>query len=777
MDKPSGTNRPPETLHIGVGTIEQLTRVVALLGHHRGPSKAQLTLEGEIVPVSNVTITRHLLQVLTGLGAIVRVGPQTDLGLSRARKGSAGPKTSGLVSAGEKGGGAANTAARPSARSRPGMHHIWTNHSVEAARTYSFTGIANECLKIRGLSEGRKKRLYSARMRLREFRNAEVIDDAEERQLEDELLDAGRAVADAQDDDYLTDAKIGAVFASAVRAVADHKAPEPKDSAKWAKKAEHTAHNDGVAWAQALRACGWDSGRASDVLVGEAIIGVMVDGETVREGALLSSWKLANVAQVSETQAWRALGHFRHGGFLRPATDEHDKELASARNTRKVAHLARRYETTFPHGWSRNMETLKLSQVATCRDFLFADDRAVFLTLVSVFGPKRLDLLPRLPEPGDWWSHTSLGVSRDALRIMVAPVWLPGTTMADRASGEAPSCALVEQDPGTKRYRTCYRIDDLAGLPIVEAAAAQRVAMAKVRQHKQAQKKQLHDDLQERRREDWKEAAQALVERYLALARQGLFPIPLEEPRVLTTRPRADNGKRPPKHSHGEHEASQDQSEFRRWAHRWTWGNIGIATGPSMKDVLDIDLAVPDGNGGWVKGFVETDASAVWEAARAGWGLTSKSDYLVSSPTGGVHVYFEARDDVRLMATRGDTVGRGGACLPPLYVDLHGAGPVRLSLDTRGDTGYVVAPGSRVNRPDPTRNGEVVWRSYEVFRDGQPGRLTDEDLRKLKTVRLEPKVEAETAVPEAPPRALQALDILIPDISRPADEYPEAVGQ
>lgn len=99
----------------------------------------------------------------------------------------------------------------------------------------------------------------------------------------------------------------------------------------------------------------------------------------------------------------------------------------------------------------------------------------------------------------------------------------------------------------------------------------------------------------------------------------------------------------------------------------WSHGpyNIGIATGPS--GLLVINLDVPKhGTGG-------PDGAARFRELCEHAGQPVPDTYQVTTPSGGMHLYFRVPDGVRLPSTVG--------ALAPL-------------VDTRAWGGYVVAPGS-----------------------------------------------------------------------------------
>lgn len=131
-------------------------------------------------------------------------------------------------------------------------------------------------------------------------------------------------------------------------------------------------------------------------------------------------------------------------------------------------------------------------------------------------------------------------------------------------------------------------------------------------------------------------------------------------------------------HQGWEQRATTDPARIRAaWAHAPY--NVGIATGPSRLCVLDLDTAKPG---------EEVPERWAAEGARCGEdvlaivaeqaGQELPADTLtVTTPSGGVHLYFTTPEGVELRNTSGDT-GRG----------------LGWKVDTRAGGGYVVGPGS-----------------------------------------------------------------------------------
>lgn len=134
---------------------------------------------------------------------------------------------------------------------------------------------------------------------------------------------------------------------------------------------------------------------------------------------------------------------------------------------------------------------------------------------------------------------------------------------------------------------------------------------------------------------------------------------------------------------HGFNEATTDLEQIEWWWRRWPDANIGLPTGqPGGFDVVDVDVR-PAGSG----------FAALRQARQAG--LLEGWAALVSSPSGGVHLYFPAGG------------GQRSWVLPRAHVDFRGLG------------GYVICPPSRL------RTADGLWRSYRLIAIGEDPRRLD----------------------------------------------------
>jgi hypothetical protein len=150
--------------------------------------------------------------------------------------------------------------------------------------------------------------------------------------------------------------------------------------------------------------------------------------------------------------------------------------------------------------------------------------------------------------------------------------------------------------------------------------------------------------------------------------------------------PVAPGDKTPPHGLRWKQVATNDPDRIRRmWAHRPY--NIGIACGPSRLLVVDLDTPKPGEipPEHWaLPGVVDGADVFAMVCERAGQPLPLET-FQVRTRRGGMHLYYTAPEGVRLGNTSDD----------------HGNG-LGWKVDTRGDGGYVVGPGSFVDLSDGT---------------------------------------------------------------------------
>jgi DNA polymerase I len=196
-------------------------------------------------------------------------------------------------------------------------------------------------------------------------------------------------------------------------------------------------------------------------------------------------------------------------------------------------------------------------------------------------------------------------------------------------------------------------------------------------------------------------AAETLLDAALGCAARGwqVFPIrprakkPPAFPdhnaaRCTGTDPRCRGG-----HQGWEARATTDPGRIgRAWA--GTPYNIGIACGPSGLIVVDLDTPKPGQMPPpeWAGPGITDGADVLAALCERHSQPLPFETFMVRTGRGGLHLYFTAPPGVRLGNTVGDS-GRGLGWL----------------MDTRGHGGYVVAPGSAVDRADGPGRYEVVY--------------------------------------------------------------------
>ena len=128
-------------------------------------------------------------------------------------------------------------------------------------------------------------------------------------------------------------------------------------------------------------------------------------------------------------------------------------------------------------------------------------------------------------------------------------------------------------------------------------------------------------------------------------------------------------GEKRPLVRRGFHDATAEPVQVSEWWRRWPAANIGIPTGTiSGVEVVDVDVHATG------TGF-PAFRNAHREGLATGWAA------LVRTPSGGVHAYYPADPD------RSQSSWQAAGA----------------HVDFRGDGGYIIAPPSRVLRPNGAR--------------------------------------------------------------------------
>jgi hypothetical protein len=149
---------------------------------------------------------------------------------------------------------------------------------------------------------------------------------------------------------------------------------------------------------------------------------------------------------------------------------------------------------------------------------------------------------------------------------------------------------------------------------------------------------------------------------------------------------RKDNGKRPmPMLKNGFHDASNDLDVVWGWARLAPYCNLGISCRESGIDAIDIDVYRWEDED-WVKAYGASLDEVL--ALLREHGLRLPSTRTTATASGGFHRLHRARAEGRLQQ-RTKVVEVVG--------ELPSLGLAKISLDTRGDAGYVLAPGSCID--------------------------------------------------------------------------------
>ncbi len=136
--------------------------------------------------------------------------------------------------------------------------------------------------------------------------------------------------------------------------------------------------------------------------------------------------------------------------------------------------------------------------------------------------------------------------------------------------------------------------------------------------------------------------------------------------------PLAPRSKKPIRGSHGFHDATTDRSALIDAFSDPPDLNIGIRTG-AASGIVVIDI---DAHGGAANGF-ESIKKLAAQGLKFPTGNRSKGCAIATTPSGGLHLYYRAPDNEKIKST---------------------TGVVAPGIDTRGESGYIVAPPSRTNK-------------------------------------------------------------------------------
>lgn len=182
----------------------------------------------------------------------------------------------------------------------------------------------------------------------------------------------------------------------------------------------------------------------------------------------------------------------------------------------------------------------------------------------------------------------------------------------------------------------------------------------------------------------------AMRQRALTLAGLGLHVF------ALTAR-----NKNPIDGSHGHLDATTDPAKIDAMWRSRTFSNVGINCGASDIYVVDVDM----------NPWKNKQGGRTWAALVGEHGHVDT--LTVRTWSGGRHFYYRMPEGMRLRNTTGTSGGRG----------------LGLDIDTRGEGGFVVGPGSFVREID---GGEVHEGTYEIEHDLSIAPLPDWIIERVK---------------------------------------------
>jgi len=194
--------------------------------------------------------------------------------------------------------------------------------------------------------------------------------------------------------------------------------------------------------------------------------------------------------------------------------------------------------------------------------------------------------------------------------------------------------------------------------------------------------------------------------------------------------PLAPETKLPIKGSHAIHDATNDHDALNE-SFTDPELNVGIRTGDASRlVVVDIDCHVGGANGH------DSLAALEQQGLILPLGNHKRGCGIVTTPTGGMHLYYTLDEETKLKNT---------------------AGVLAPGIDTRADGGYVVAPPSR------TPAGSYRWKQYPVEMFAAPRWLIEKTLAET----YQPKKEHRYAKPsdEMSPKVREMLSDRLNKIS------------
>jgi hypothetical protein len=178
--------------------------------------------------------------------------------------------------------------------------------------------------------------------------------------------------------------------------------------------------------------------------------------------------------------------------------------------------------------------------------------------------------------------------------------------------------------------------------------------------------------------------------------------------------------------------ATSDCAQIKRWWMKFPDAVPGLPTG-AVNGVAVLDLDAKDGKDG------------IAAAQALGLNPDTASDFVVRTPSGGLHLYFQYRDGLRVSASEIapgiDVRGEGGYVVAPGAVSVRGAYEPHGDLADARLVGLPVWPANMTSEPR-RETGEVAdiipdvdrTKLAEMLRYVDPGRSHDDWTQKLMAI-------------------------------------------
>lgn len=680
-------------------------RLRALLLDHPGalPVALEITRTGECWDLGlSVQLSPELEDGLVALGVATPSTPPSDSATAGSVEGAPSPEraTSGAPR------GAGDTPGQPSRYlATRNMDSIWPAHTTRAKLDFGRAVVDDRLERLAATKKARLKNIYGIASEFKSLANAEAIDLGE---VENELLATIERIRHAQNDDHLTDREIVRTIRLGYAAAGDDIWREPKHRSGGAPLAGHASAHE---WADGLRGFAWQNGNRDCVRVVQALLPYFVSELGVlRPGQPVATKLLAARAGVSLGSAVTYLRAVMEAGLLRKdEAASHDFAAADEREDLDPdSRPATVYAATLP-------DKSKICTLNTAmRGARKGTDLALF-GAASVLGVGAVQMLldERVPGPGRDWAPKEVGLKQSDLRAL-----RPALPWAKQAQDPADTLIINSERRG--RWTTLVDVDDIEQAQVVKAGARwyQDRSAAALRAYsedldRRRVRREAMDDLRPYRRARTKAI-------HMEWADAGCYSIPVCEWRFYVQpqdRRKTPDGKPAPTYTgkkpltrNGDMDAARSEEIFDFWLDTFPKSNVGICARESGLDIVDLDIRVPDGKGGWRKAW-GADFDEVVALVRQETGLELPATRVHQSASGGYHLLYRMRPDGQRLKMLGNAVSAVEGTIASL-------GRVQVAVDTKGEHGYVLAPGSVIGFPDPDHPKDrkrVAYRQYEVF--------------------------------------------------------------